>query len=373
MIKFADPLTGFKTHEDNILSELKETLDSGEYILGQRVTRFEADFATYLDVNSVVGVNSGTDALEIALRALEVGATDEVITVSHTALATVSAILTVGATPVLVDICPLTFNMDVESLKSAISDKTKVIILVHLYGNPGPIEEVQEIARGLGIKVIEDCAQIAGGTYKGKRIGSFGDISAFSFYPTKNLGAFGDGGAVATSDLLLYEKAKKLRQYGWDDKRLSDSFGRNSRLDDMQASVLSYRLKQLDKENDRRRQIAELYCGELSSLAGAINTPTGNPLGSHVYHLFVTLLDPKVDRKQIMDFLGSQSIQSGIHYPVPVHLQTGYQKSLRLVSGGLPNTENIANNILSLPMHPWLTNEEVMFVSKSLRDFMEKL
>ena len=372
MILLADPLSSYEAHQANIQSIIKDTLASGEYILGQQVDRFENLFAEYIGAKSAVGVNSGTDALELALRSLDIGPGDEVISVSHTALATISAIITVGATPILADICPLTLNIDLGSLKGAISSNTKAIILVHLYGNPGPVSEVLELCKDNDLKLIEDCAQIAGGTYKGRKLGSYGDISAFSFYPTKNLGGFGDGGAVVTSDINLCEKVRKLRQYGWDSLRLSDAVGRNSRLDVVQASILSYRLNQLDSENNRRREIAEIYRKELSHLDELLYIPNANDLGQGVYHLYVVVLNEGVDRKKLMDYLKNRGIQTGIHYPVPVHQQQGYKEHIQFGTGELKNTENAAKRILSLPMHPWLTNKDAHVVSAALQDYLEQ-
>jgi dTDP-4-amino-4,6-dideoxygalactose transaminase len=372
MILLADPLSSYKAHQDNIQNLIKDTLVSGEYILGQQVKRFEQSFAKYIGAKSAVGVNSGTDALELALRSLDIGPGDEVITVSHTALATISAIITVGATPVLADICPLTLNVDIGSLTDAISSNTKAIILVHLYGNPGPVREVLNLCKDNGVKFIEDCAQIAGGSYEGQKLGSYGDISAFSFYPTKNLGGFGDGGAVVTSNSNLCEKVRRLRQYGWDSERLSDAVGRNSRLDVIQASILSYRLNQLDRENDRRREIAEIYHKKLSHLKSLLNIPVANGSGHAVYHLYVVVLEKSINRKKLMDYLKSRGIQSGIHYPVAVHQQQGYKEYVQFGLDKLKNTENAAERILSLPMHPWLSNADVHAVSTALQDYLEQ-
>ena len=255
VIHCAFPLAQYQSHKNEILKSIKRVLDKGCYILGPEVEEFETNFASYCNVDYAIGVNSGTDALTLALRALAIGAGDEVITASHTALATISAVISTGATPVLVDIDPIHFTIAPECIQNAITPKTKVVIPVHLYGQPAEMDEIMKISEEAGLWVVEDCAQSIGAIYKGKKTGSIGNIGCFSFYPTKNLGAVGDGGMITTKDAKLALRIQRLRQYGWDRDRVTEEVGVNSRLDELQAAILKIKLKHLDADNTSRREI----------------------------------------------------------------------------------------------------------------------
>jgi dTDP-3-amino-3,4,6-trideoxy-alpha-D-glucose transaminase len=337
-------------------------LESGWYILGDEVRAFEEEFAAYLDVSHSAGVGSGTEALHLALVACGIGHDDEVLTVSHTAVATVAAIELAGAKPVFVDIDPVTYAMDPDLLEKGITSKTKAVLPVHLYGHPAPMEDILAIAREYGLCVIEDCAQAHGATYRGKRVGSFGDMACFSFYPTKNLGAFGDGGAVVTSDSELAEKARLLREYGWAERYVSHTPGWNSRLDELQAAILRVKLRYLDEDNGARARLADLYIKGLSETDLVL--PGVRERADHVYHLFVI---GAPDRDRLVGYLHSQDIGAAIHYPVPVHMQPAYA---HLEVGRLPETERVARQILSLPMYPEMTEIEVGSVIKAVREFV---
>jgi dTDP-4-amino-4,6-dideoxygalactose transaminase len=369
MILQSNPKANFLAHEAEIRSAIARVLESGWYILGAEVAAFEREFAAFLGARHVVGVGNGTDAIAIALRACGIGPGDAVITVSHTAVATVAAIELTGASPVLVDVDPETFTMDVKCLEETIHEsgskklRLKAIIPVHLYGHPAAMAAIMETARRHGLRVIEDCAQAHGAVISGKMTGTFGDAAAFSFYPTKNLGALGDGGAVATDDPALAEKISLLREYGWKN-RISHCAGLNSRLDEIQAAILRVKLKYLSGENARRREIAKLYRDSLS--AGKFQLPKSKPGIDHVFHQFVIRAQ---QRDNLKNFLEKRGIGTAIHYPVPVHMQPAYQSRLFMPKPGLPQTENAAREILSLPMHPQLADEEVRQVAEAMQNF----
>jgi len=373
MVNLADPREGYIQNKKSINSNILRTLESGQYILGKNVEVFESKFSNYVGTKYAISVNSGTDALELCLRALEIGQGDYVLTTSHTALATISAITTIGATPLLVDIDSSTFNIDTNHVLNSINHRVKAIIAVHIYGKPCQMDELLKISKDYKIPIIEDCAQACGASYMGKKIGSFGLMSAFSFYPTKNLGALGDGGAILTSNKKLSDSLYKLRQYGWDNFRKSRKLGRNSRLDDIQAAILIDNLKRLDKDNDRRIEIANFYNRELIVLQDHLVTPLEDGNNRDVYHLYVLKLKKISHRDKLMSFLKSKNIGTGIHYPLPCHLQPGYKNIVKLQEGGLPVTERTAKTILSIPMHPWLKDSEIKKVSSSIKDYFSQL
>ena len=306
---------------------------------------------------------SGTDALFLALTACNIGNGDEVITVSHTAVATVAAIDHTGATPVLVDISADTYNIDPEKIKAAITPRTKAIIVVHLYGLPAAMDQILAIAKKNGLLLIEDCAQAHGARYRGKRVGSFGDIGCFSFYPTKNLGAIGDGGMIVTKSPELAEKVKLLREYGWKKRYISEISGYNSRLDEIQAAILRLKLQTLDNDNGRRRTIAQKYLSQIRS--GSIILPHIPDNYESVYHLFVIRTQ---HRDVLQKYLLENGIQTLIHYPVPVHLQPAYTEKCK-IPNPLLNTEKAAMEILSLPIYPELSHENVDLVIDAITKF----
>jgi dTDP-4-amino-4,6-dideoxygalactose transaminase len=358
----ADPKANYLAHKEEIDQAIRRVLDSGWYILGQEVAAFEQEFAQYLGVSQAVGVGSGTDALEIALRACGVGVGDAVITVSHTVVATVAAIELVGAMPVLVDIDPITFTLDPNRLEDTIAQhqcsRIKAIIPVHLYGHPAAMPAIMEIARRHDLYVIEDCAQSHGAAIGEVKTGAWGDLAAFSFYPTKNLGALGDGGAVATNNADLAQKLRLIREYGWQRRYISEVTGMNTRLDEIQAAVLRVKLQYLDKENAQRRQLGEIYN---SCLAGTdLVLPEVSQDVETVYHQYV-VKSPERDR--LRDFLKDNKVGTLIHYPVPVHRQPAYQERVAIGSGGLQETENVVQEILSLPMYPQMINDRAQDVA----------
>jgi dTDP-4-amino-4,6-dideoxygalactose transaminase len=329
--------------------------------LGDEVRAFEQEFAAYLGVSHCVGAGNGTEALHLALAACGIGRGDQVLTVSHTAVATVAAIDLAGAEPGFVDIDPATYTMDPDLLKNRITSKTKAVIPVHLYGNPAPMQEIQEIAKANGLYVIEDCAQAHGATYQGKRVGSFGDMACFSFYPTKNLGALGDGGAVVTNKSKLAEKVRLLREYGWAERYVSHSPGWNSRLDEVQAAILRVKLNHLDLDNSKRIRLAKLYDQGLSGTDIAL--PAVQKDAVHVYHLYVIRTK---ERGALQAHLRSKNIGAAVHYPLPVHLQPAYEK----YAVRLPNTELAAGEVLSLPMYPELAENQAQFVVDSIKEHL---
>lgn len=347
----------------------QRVLASGWYILGKEVAAFEAEFAAYLttvvgqpsSLVSCVGVNSGTDALQLALRACDIGPGDEVITVAHTAVATVAAIRLTGATPVLVDIDPVTYTMLPTALAKAITARTKAIIPVHLYGHPAALGEILTLAAQAGVPVIEDCAQAHGARYQGQLVGTLGDLGCFSFYPTKNLGALGDGGAVVGRNPELIAKVRSLREYGWTGQAryISQTEGLNSRLDEMQAAILRAKLPYLDEWNERRRQLAAFY---RSTLSPTLGLPVEQTHCHHVYHLYVVRLP---DRDGVRQKLAAAGVSSAIHYPAAVHQQPAYQGD-NIVCHPLPHTEQAVREILTLPLYPQLSREQAHQVVTAL-------
>lgn len=338
-----------------------DVLASGSFILGDQVAAFEREFAAYCGVEHAVGVGSGTEALHLALRALGIGAGDEVITVSHTAVATVAAVELAGARPVLVDIEPETLTMDWRLVEDKITTRTRAILPVHLYGHPADLDQLGVIARRRGLHLIEDCAQAHGAELNGRRVGGIGVAGCFSFYPTKNLGAYGDGGMVTTNDAALAQALRRLRQYGWEDRYVSAvSGGLNTRLDELQAAVLRVKLRHLEDWTEARRALAAVYARALAK--AALTPPMERSGARHVYHLYVVRSDK---RDALRTHLLENGVGSGVHYPVPVHLQPGYAR-LGGGAGTFPVTEQAAREVLSLPMFPELTAREARSVARLL-------
>lgn len=356
----SNPNANYLAHRREIDSAVARVLEGGRYILGPEVRAFEEEFAAYLGVSHAVGVGSGTDAIHLSLLAAGVGAGDEVITVSHTAVATVAAITRTGARPVFVDIRDDTLTLDPEQMSRAISARTKAVIPVHLYGQPADLEPILATAHRHGLITIEDCAQAHGAVYNGKRVGSWGDLGCFSFYPTKNLSALGDGGMVVTKDDHLALRVRLLREYGWRDRYVSELDGWNSRLDEIQAAVLRVKLRHLNHDNARRWELASLYLESLYSTG--IRCPAWTSVDSHVHHLFV-IRHPR--RDELRTWLHDYDIGTGIHYPVPVHLQPAYAH-LGFDPGSLPVTEQAAQQVLSLPMYPEMDRTSVARVASAI-------
>jgi len=363
-----NPKAGYRAHQTEIDAAIQRVLNSGWYILGREVESFEQEFAAYVGVHHAIGVGNGTDALELSLRACGVGPGDLVFTVSHTAVATVAAIELTGATPVLVDIDPVTYSMDPNCLEDVLAcppaGKPKAVIPVHLYGHPADMPSILELAKRHGLYVIEDCAQSHGATMDGRMTGAWGDIAAFSFYPTKNLGAFGDGGMVVTENSSLAERVRLSQQYGWRERYISEISGGNSRLDEIQAAVLRGKLKYLNEDNKKRVKQANLYSESLSKVG--LDLPLARLDVEHVYHQYVVRTKK---RDELAQFLKNSGVATNIHYPVPVHQQPGY-KSIVKVPQKLSVTECIVTQILSLPMYPQLSSQDCQFVSEEIIDFL---
>lgn len=354
-IPLVDLKTQYQGIKEEILAEIGQSLNNMQLFLGENVQAVESGFAAYCGTEFAIGVGSGTDALHIALRALDIGPGDEVITVSNTFIATAEAIILAGARPVFVDIDPVTQNMDPSLVAEAITSRTKAIIPVHLFGHTVDMEPIIELAREHKIKIIEDACQAHGAEYKERRAGSLGDAGCFSFYFTKNLGAYGESGVITTSDPEIARRCRMIRDHGQAAKYYHNLIGFNGRLDEIQAAVLKVKLPHLDGWIEERRKIAQLYNAGLPT---SIIKPQEMPWAKHVYYVYV-IRTP--NRDLLRDWLSSKEIGTGIHYPVPIH----HQEALRPYGGGdyyLPVTDQIADEILSLPMYPELTNEEIEYI-----------
>jgi dTDP-4-amino-4,6-dideoxygalactose transaminase len=362
MIPLVDLKTQYEQHKDEFLKVITDVLSRTAFILGTEVETFEKNFAAFTGASYAVGVASGTDALHLALRAAGIGRDDEVITAANTFIATTVAIELAGARPVLVDCDPHTYLIDVPAINKAITKKTKAIIPVHLFGQVAPMDEINEIAARHNLCVIEDACQAHGARYKNRGAGMLGKIAAFSFYPGKNLGAFGDGGAITTNSREIYEKTLALRNYGSPKKYYHPSFGINSRLDTVQAAVLNVKLKYLARWNEARGRAAKRYRKHLDGNPRII-LPALAPDSTHVYHLFVVQVDG--DRDAIIQKMAEQGIGCGIHYPIPIHLQEAYAW-LGHRKGDFPHSEAAAERMISLPLYPEITGEQIDFICESL-------
>lgn len=365
-VNFVDLKAQYQTIKPEIDKAIENVISNTAFILGKAVAEFEEQFATYCGAKHCVGINSGTSALIMALKALDVGEGDEVITTTNTFIATAEAISFAGATPVLVDIEDGSYNMDPGKLEKAITGKTKAIIPVHLYGQPADMDPILEIAEKKGIPVIEDSAQAHGAQYKGKKTGGLAKVACFSFYPGKNLGAYGEGGAITTNDEEIAKKARMLRDHGSPKKFYHEFIGNNCRLEGIQGAVLSVKLKHLDKWNDGRRKNAGLYRKYLQGTG--VGLPEEMPYARHVYHVFCVRVK---DREKLIDFLKEKGIFTNIHYPIPIHLQKAYS-FLGYKKGDFPVTEGCMDQILSLPMFAELTEEEIKYTADCIKEFYGK-
>jgi dTDP-4-amino-4,6-dideoxygalactose transaminase len=347
MIPILDLTEQYRRLRAEIDRAVDDVLGGGQYINGPNVEALENEIAAYIGTRSAVGLNSGTDALHLALRALDIGPGDEVITTPFTFVATTEAVGMVGASPVFVDIDPQTFNIDPAAIAAAVTPRTAAIMPVHLYGYPAPMAEILNIASKRGLAVVEDCAQAIGASIDGKRVGSFGDVGAFSFFPSKNLGAYGDGGMVTTDSPELAQRFRSLRAHGGRVKYHHNELGVNSRLDELQAAILRVKLPHLDSWIDARRTHARNYSDELQH---AFAVPVEATLARHVFHQYTIRV---AERDRVQKALLAAGIQTMIYYPVPLHLQEVHS-SLGLGAGSFPNSERAANEVLSLPMFPEL-------------------
>ncbi|GAB6183969.1 DegT/DnrJ/EryC1/StrS family aminotransferase [Thermodesulfovibrio hydrogeniphilus] len=357
MRPFIDLKAQYKNIKDEVLQCINEVLESSHYILGENVKKFEEEVQNYLGVKQAIGVASGTDALHLALRALGIGRGDEVITTPFTFFATVEAIIYIGAKPVFVDIDEKTYNINPEKIEEKFTPHTKAIIPVHIFGCPADMERINEIAKYYGLKVIEDAAQAFGAMIKRKKIGSFGDVGCFSFYPSKNLGCFGDGGMVVTNDSEVAEKIRLLRNHGSPGRYVHETVGLNSRLDEIQAGILRIKLKHIDEYNELRRKKAELYNKYLSDV---VTTPYEPENYYHVYHLYSIRSS---EREKIKETLHSHGIPAVVYYPIPMHLQKAL-KFLDYKEGDFPVAEKVSKEILSIPIYPEISDEEVFEISQ---------
>ncbi len=362
MIPFVDLKAQYSSIKDEVDAAVAGVMASSQFALGDSVAAFESDFAAYCGVEHAIAVNSGTSALHLALLAAGVGPGDEVITVPHTFVATVAAILYTGARPVYVDIDPVTFNMDPEALEPARTDCTKAILPVHLYGQPADMDPILNFAEKEGLKVIEDAAQAHGAEYRGKRTGCLGDLGCFSFYPGKNLGAYGEGGAVTTNDADYADTIRMLRDWGQDGKYNHVRLGFNARMDGIQGAVLGAKLRHLEAWTEARRAHAARYDDILSRIG--ISTPKAMDYARHVYHVYAVRV---TDRTRVQAALMEHGVQTGIHYPTPVHLQPGYADP-RYAAGDFPHSESAAAEVLSLPMYPELTPDQINAVASAMRE-----
>jgi dTDP-4-amino-4,6-dideoxygalactose transaminase len=368
------PLVDLKKQYASIKQEIDEKvhriLESAYFILGPEGAALEKEFAAYCNVGYAVNVSSGTDALILALKALGIGNGDEVITTPNTFIATAAAVTHVGARPVLVDVNPESFNIDVSLIEKAITRKTKAILPVHLYGQPADMDSVMQLAKKHNLKVVEDACQAHGAEYHGKRVGTFGDIAAFSFYPGKNLGGYGDGGAVVTGNAELAEKVKLFRNHGSPKKYVHDVIGYTARLDEIQAAVLRVKLKYLDGWNAKRRANAAAYTEQLQGLVdrGLVLTPKETDGVKHVFHIYLIRV-AESSRDKLIEYLNAKGIGAQIHYPIPIHLQKAY-KDLGYKQGSFPVAEKLAKTIVSLPMYPELEQNQIEYVVKGIGDFI---
>ena len=366
MIICANPAAQFRTYQTEIEAAISRVLQSNRYILGPEVEALEHEFAAFNGTRQAVGVANGTDALELALRALAIGPGDEVITVSHTAVATIAAIEAAGAIPVLVDVDPRFYTLDPAQLDEVLTSRTRAVIAVHLYGQAADLDTIGEFCQRHNLALIEDASQAHGATWRGKRLGSIGDIGCFSCYPTKNLGAIGDAGLITTNDEQLAHRVRMLREYGWQQRYISDLPGRNSRLDELQAAILRIKLRYLDADNAKRHALAMQYTHGLD--ATQLRAPETRSGTEHVFHLYVVRT---AHRQELMTHLKIHDIHPGIHYPIPVHRQGAYNGRIR-TSFSMFVTESLAEEVLSLPIYPELGNEQVATVVRAINSFKHK-
>lgn len=361
-IPFLDLKSSYIELKAELDNAYARVMESGWYILGQEVAAFENEFAEYCGVKHCIGVGNGLEALHLIMHAMDIGPGDEVIVPANTYIATWLAVTYAGATPIPVEPDKRTYNIDPVRIKESITPRTRAILPVHLYGQTADMEPINEIAKEYGLKVIEDAAQAQGARYKDKRTGGLGDAAGFSFYPGKNLGAFGDAGAVTTNNNNLAERVRSLRNYGSHKKYFNEVKGFNSRLDELQAAFLRVKLRKLDEWNKRRQKIAELYCEKLIDVPD-LTLPYLPSWTEHVWHLFV-IRHPKRDKLQ--EYLNTNGIQTLIHYPVPPHKQLAYKEWNDL---SFPITELIHNEVLSLPISPAMIDEDALFISEIINKF----
>lgn len=362
MIPFVDLKAQYDSIKEEIDNSIQNVLNTTSFIMGEELKKFEEEFASFCNTRYAIGVANGSDALILALRACSIGEGDEVITVPHTFISTAEAISNVGGKVVFVDIDPKTYTIDISKMEEKINKKTKAIIPVHLYGQPADMDPIIELAKKYNLRIIEDAAQAHGAEYKGKKVGSIGDVGCFSFYPGKNLGAYGDAGMVITNNKKVAEQIKLLRNHGRINKKYEHEIeGYSSRLDNLQAAILRVKLKYLNKWNESRRKNARRYNELLNSISGII-TPYEDNYAKHVYHLYVIRTE---NRDKLREELKSEGVTTGIHYPIPLHLQPAYNY-LGYKRGDFPVTEECSQNILSLPMYAELSDKQILKIVETI-------
>lgn len=364
MIPFADFKAQYASLEPEIRAAVDEVLTSGWYILGPQVTAFEHEFGTYQGVSHVLGVASGTEAIQLALMALEIGPGDEVIVPANTCVPTVCGIVATGARPIVADVTEETLTLDPRSVETRITRATRAVVPVHLYGHPCDMDPILALARDRGLAVVEDCAQAHGALYKGRKCGTLGDAAAFSFYPTKNLGAYGDGGAVVTNDGDVAERVRRMRNYGEERRYHHTELGINSRLDEIQAAILRVKLRHLDHWNARRKLWAEKYLHDISS--PVIELPPHASWALHAWHLFVVRTQ---GRDALQEHLRNAGVQTLIHYPIPIHLQEAHRGRVGASAGDLPVAEKACATVLSLPLYPELPECAIERITQAVHEF----
>jgi dTDP-4-amino-4,6-dideoxygalactose transaminase len=364
-VAFVDLYQQHQAIEEELVEVFRRVLRKSSFILGPEVVAFEKEFAAYVGASDCIAVNNGTTALQLVLAGLGIGPGDEVITVANTFIATAEAISAVGARPVFVDVDPVSYTMDPQLVEAAITPRTKALLPVHLYGQAADVDALLEIARRHNLHLVEDACQAHGATYKGRKAGSLGVAGCFSFYPGKNLGCLGEGGAVVTSNPELAQRMRMLRDHGSVKKYEHSLPGYNFRLEGLQGGFLSVKLRHLDRWNARRREVAKLYQELLSDTS--LGLPVEMGWGEHVYHLYVIQAD---DREALRQALNAAGVECGLHYPVPLHLQAAYA-DLGYEKGSFPVSEHLSSHILSLPMHPFITDEEVKRVASVLLETLQ--
>lgn len=362
MIPLVDLKTEYKVLKDEINQVIGDVLESGSFILGSKGNKLEEEISKYIGVAHVLGVANGTDALLLSLEALNIGYGDEVITTQFTFFATAEVIARVGATPVFVDIDPLTFNMSPALIEHAVTERTKAIIVVHLFGQSADMDAIMEISRKHNLRVIEDACQSIGATFQRKKVGSFGDVGCFSFFSSKNLGAYGDAGMIVTNDSELDCKIKSLRNHGSCLRYVHTHIGLNSRLDEIQAAILCIKLKRLDKWNERRRELAAKYTRRLT---GIVDVPIVAADREHVFHQYCIRT---IQREELAQFLQQKQIATGIYYPIPLHLQQAFDQ-LGYKNGDFPISEITAQKILALPINPMMTDKQQEQIISAIVEF----
>ncbi|MFC1978760.1 DegT/DnrJ/EryC1/StrS family aminotransferase [Chloroflexota bacterium] len=363
-VPLVDLVAQYNSIKTEIDESIQQVLQDGQFILGPKVVELENAIAEYHSVKHAVGVASGTDALILALRALEIGPGDEVIVPTFTFFATAEAVSVVGATPVFVDINLETYCIDTSQIEDKVTPKTKAVIPVHLYGHPADMDAMQHIAEKYGLKIIEDNAQAFGAEYKGRKTGSMGHVSCFSFFPSKNLGAYGDGGMLATDDEQVADKAKMLRTHGWKQKYFPVTIAYNSRLDELHAAILLVKLKYVDNWNEQRGKAAQKYSELLAS--ASLVSPTEESYTKHVYHMYVIRAQR---RNALQSYLKEKEIASAVYYPVPLHLLEAYNH-LEYRKGDFPNAEKACEETLAIPLYPEITEEQLETVASSIFSFV---